>query len=245
MFFSYILYFKSPIASTNRPGGSTFYLKTFLLKNFSLLFYSLVLQNIPTSIFMSKAALTRQMILQNSFGLIYKKGYQSTSIDDILSTTHVTKGAFFYHFKNKDEMGLAMIREVMYPGMKENLIWQLRDKKDARKAIYGMMEGLLYDTEFFDCRFGCPAVNLVDEMSPLNKDFNGALREMMQEWQQSIVACIENDEELRRNSPNTNGTQVAHFIMSGYAGVRNMGKIYGLESYKTYLKELKNYLDRL
>lgn len=194
---------------------------------------------------MNKAALTRHMILQNSFGLIYRKGYQATSIDDILSTTPVTKGAFFYHFKNKDEMGLAMIREIMSPGMRANLIHNLSGKKDAKKAIYEMMESLLYDTAFFDYRFGCPAVNLVDEMSPLNMDFNRALKEMMEEWQQSIAACIENDAQLGKNDQAPNGMQVAYFVMSGYAGVRNMGKLYGLQSYKTYLRELKKYLAAL
>lgn len=194
---------------------------------------------------MGKATLTRQMILQNSFGLIYKKGYQSTSIDDILSTTHVTKGAFFYHFKNKDEMGLAMIKEVMSPGMKENLIKHLINKNDGRKAIYEMMKRLLYDTEFFDFRFGCPAVNLVDEMSPLNKDFNLALKDMMQEWQNALIVCVENDKKSGMMNQNVDGKQVAYFIMAGYAGVRNMGKIYGFESYKIYLKELKKYFTNL
>jgi TetR/AcrR family transcriptional regulator, transcriptional repressor for nem operon len=51
---------------------------------------------------MKKSAITRQMLLQNAFQLIYVKGYQSTSIDDIIATTHVTKGAFFHHFQNKE-----------------------------------------------------------------------------------------------------------------------------------------------
>ena len=194
---------------------------------------------------MSKASNTRTMILTKSFELIYKQGYQATSIDNILATTQVTKGAFFYHFKNKDEMGLAMIKEVMSPGMKENLIQHLTGRKDAKKALYEMMERLLYDTDFFDFRFGCPAVNLIDEMSPLNKDFNKALKEMMEEWQDSIISCIENDAQLGKNKPTIDGKQVAYFVISGYAGVRNMGKIYGLESYKVYLRELKNYLTAL
>jgi TetR/AcrR family transcriptional regulator, transcriptional repressor for nem operon len=72
----------------------------------------------PSKSNVSKAATTRLGILQKAFDLIYQRGFQATSIDDILATTQVTKGAFFYHFKNKEEMGLALINEVMYPGMK-------------------------------------------------------------------------------------------------------------------------------
>lgn len=43
---------------------------------------------------MKKSANTRATILQQAFELIYKKGYQSTSIDEIIATTKVTKGAF-------------------------------------------------------------------------------------------------------------------------------------------------------
>jgi TetR/AcrR family transcriptional repressor of nem operon len=68
---------------------------------------------------MSKAANTRITILQKAFELIYSKGYQTTSIDDIIATTQVTKGAFYYHFKTKDEMGVAIIEEILKPTMLE------------------------------------------------------------------------------------------------------------------------------
>jgi TetR/AcrR family transcriptional regulator, transcriptional repressor for nem operon len=64
---------------------------------------------------MSKATATRLNLLQKAFELIYTKGYQTTSIDDILATTQVTKGAFYYHFKTKDDMGLAIIHEILKP----------------------------------------------------------------------------------------------------------------------------------
>jgi len=60
---------------------------------------------------MSKAQDTRMTILRKAFELIYRQGYQATSIDEIIATTAVTKGALFYHFKNKEEMGLAIINE--------------------------------------------------------------------------------------------------------------------------------------
>ncbi len=53
------------------------------------------------------------MILEKAFGLIYSKGYQTTSIDRSLPPPKVTKRSFLYHFKNKDEMGLAIINELM------------------------------------------------------------------------------------------------------------------------------------
>ena len=99
---------------------------------------------------MSKAADTRMMILQKSFELIYRKGYQSTSIDEIIATTQVTKGAFYYHFKTKDDMGLSLINELLYPGMYKVMIKPLEEGKDPIKGIYEVVENLLNDFVFFN-----------------------------------------------------------------------------------------------
>lgn len=98
---------------------------------------------------MSKAAATRLSILQKAFDLLYLKGYQATSIDEIIASTAVTKGAFFYHFKNKEEIGLAMIKEVMFPGMSPYLIQVWGRTKDPFQDIYNMSKDLLLQKPFY------------------------------------------------------------------------------------------------
>jgi len=75
---------------------------------------------------MKKSETTRKDILTKAFQLIYARGYQATSVDDILATTRVTKGAFYYHFKNKDEMATAIIEEIIKPTMISSFIEPLK-----------------------------------------------------------------------------------------------------------------------
>lgn len=194
---------------------------------------------------MTKADNTRRNILLTAFDIIYRNGYQITSIDDIIASTKVTKGAFYYHFKSKDAMGLALIREVMQPGMHEALVKSLETGTDPVRDIYDMMKAVLMDKTFFDVRFGCPAVNLIDEMAPLNKSFSTALGLIMHDWQQAIKRCIEKGKSQHVIRKDVNAEQVAYFVAAGYGGIRNIGKIYGEEAYITYLKELKKYLKTL
>lgn len=194
---------------------------------------------------MSKAAATRLNILQKAFELIYRSGYQATSIDNIIATTQVTKGAFFHHFKNKDEMGLAMINEIMYPGMYEVLVKPLIKAKKPIDEIYEMMKNILLKEPFFQVKYGCPAVNLIEEMSPLNELFNKALTNLTVEWQEMIERSINQGKALGKIRKDVNAKQVAYFIIAGYNGIRNMGKLYGADCYNTYLQALKNYLKAL
>lgn len=194
---------------------------------------------------MSKAAATRNHILENAFKLIYLKGYQATSIDEIIASTAVTKGAFFYHFKNKEEMGLAMIKEVMYPGMVPYMIDVLGRTDDLIEDIYNMIKALLLYNPFFKVEYGCPAVNLIDEMAPLNESFRKALMNIMVEWQAAIEKSLITAQANGRLNPAFEPKQIALYITANYSGVRNIGKVFGRPSYVEFLKQFKIYLETL
>ncbi|WP_343632958.1 TetR/AcrR family transcriptional regulator [Fluviicola sp.] len=195
---------------------------------------------------MKKAEATRLTILQKAFELIYVKGYQTTSIDDILATTQVTKGAFYYHFKNKDEMGLAIINEVLKPTMTESFILPLQSQGDPLEFIYDMMYHLLIGNPFLKPEFGCPASNMTQEMTPWNADFGRAMNELVVEWEQTLIHALETGKQNGFVRTDVQSKQVTVMVMSGYWGVRNLGKLdHGKESYHLYLKELKNYLTSL
>ncbi|GAA4274595.1 TetR/AcrR family transcriptional regulator [Aquimarina gracilis] len=194
---------------------------------------------------MKKGQNTRFTILQKAFEISYQKGYQATSVDDIIHFTTVTKGSFFYHFKSKDEMGLAMINEVMFPGMRQALIKPLEKKDTSKALLFKMMKSILLEDPNFDPRYGCPAVNIIEEMAPINQHFNKAIGKLIDELlskiESVIVLGIKNGEIDKNIKPK----QAAHFIISGYMGIRTLGKLYGTKCYDIYLKELKNYINSL
>jgi len=195
---------------------------------------------------MKKAEATRSMILNKAFELIYVKGYQTTSIDDIIATTQVTKGAFYYHFKTKDEMGLAIINEILKPTLTNSFIEPLQTEENPLDAIYNLMDNLLMKNDFLKVEYGCPASNFTQEMTPWNSEFNKALNELTQEWTKAITATIERGKKSGTIRKDINAKQVTIFVMSGYWGIRNLGKLENSKKvYVSYLKQLKIYLDSL
>jgi TetR/AcrR family transcriptional regulator, transcriptional repressor for nem operon len=195
---------------------------------------------------MAKAAATRLGILEKAFELIYTKSYQTTSIDEIIATTKVTKGAFYYHFKTKDDMGLAIINEIVKPTMITSFIEPLANTNNPIKDIYKMMKHLLFEVPFLKMEYGCPASNFAQEMTPWNMEFGNALAEIIKELQIAIEECLLAGKRNGMIRKNVNVQQVANFVMAGYWGIRNVGKVYNdTDCYNTYLKELKIYLEGL
>ena len=57
-----------------------------------------------------KGADTRARILDAAHALILERGYAGLSIDQLIGSLGLTKGAFFHHFKNKQALARALIR---------------------------------------------------------------------------------------------------------------------------------------
>jgi TetR/AcrR family transcriptional repressor of nem operon len=57
----------------------------------------------------SRGEKTRDRILDAMQEIILTQGYANASVDRVLEKTGLTKGAFFYHYKNKNELIKALI----------------------------------------------------------------------------------------------------------------------------------------
>ena len=55
----------------------------------------------------AKKVSARDSILDAALRLIREKGYGATSVEDLCQAAGVTKGAFFHHFKSKEDLGVA------------------------------------------------------------------------------------------------------------------------------------------
>jgi len=54
---------------------------------------------------------TRNLILQSALDCFYEKGFSKTGFEDIARPLGLTKGAVYWHFKNKTELLAAIIRQ--------------------------------------------------------------------------------------------------------------------------------------
>lgn len=58
-----------------------------------------------------RATATRAKLVQTASELIRRKGFIATRIDDVCDVSGVTKGAFFHHFKTKEDLAEACLVE--------------------------------------------------------------------------------------------------------------------------------------
>lgn len=77
-----------------------------------LAFHAIV-DNVPTGWYVrvvpgNKAKpVARSKLLHAALSVLRTKGYSATSVDELCAAAGVTKGAFFHHFKSKEELAVA------------------------------------------------------------------------------------------------------------------------------------------
>ena len=80
---------------------------------------------------------TRTNILHTAGRLFSMQGYFSTSMVDILETVSVSKGAFYYHYKSKQELGLAVLVQLR-DDYERDLIVPVRGYEPGRRLREGL-----------------------------------------------------------------------------------------------------------
>ena len=57
----------------------------------------------------TKGERTRERILELAYDAVIRKGFASTSIEELVEAAGITKSGFFYHFKDKTDLAYQLI----------------------------------------------------------------------------------------------------------------------------------------
>ena len=90
---------------------------------------------------MTKGEKRRQKLLEIAYDLFLKKGYEETSIEDILAEAQIAKGTYYYYFQSKEQM-LEEVIGMMISAETENAKKILDSPMSAPAKIVGIISAL-------------------------------------------------------------------------------------------------------
>src|SRR5215471_12752186 len=107
---------------------------------------------------------TRQRILEAAFAEFYKNGFQGGSLNHIVEVAGTTKGALFHHFAGKQELGYAVVEEIIGPRLEQRWLYAVEDSEDPiadlKEAFRHFIKTDIEDGSFLQ---GYPLNNLAQE----------------------------------------------------------------------------------
>lgn len=86
---------------------------------------------------------TKEKIVESAWELFYEKGYDNTTVDDIIALSGTSKGSFYYHFDSKDAL-LGTLSNIL-----DDRYSKLREKMDSDMNSFEKLMYINYDVHSF------------------------------------------------------------------------------------------------
>lgn len=178
--------------------------------------------------------------------LFYKNGYYNTSIDDILKSLSLSKGAFYYHFQSKEDFFVSIVQNLIVRKVYSMLIEPIEGKENPFVVIEKCFENALETAEHNEMDYGFILSNFISEFNRRNALISKYLMDIYKVWEVNLVSILQKGKSDGYVDRHVDSEGVATYLISSYMGVRTLmvqGNCRNLR-YK-YLQQLRHYFNSL
>lgn len=186
---------------------------------------------------------TKDRLVMAAMRLFAEKGYQSTSVADILKAADANAGSLYHVFPTKQDLLVAVLgayRDGIGRMLLEPAWAGVSDPIERVFALLAAYRGMLERTE---CLYGCPIGSLALELHEPDPEVRQGLAVNFDGWVGQVRACFEAAGE-RLAGADPHGLAVLTLtIMEG--GVMQSRTHRTLETFDLGVAQLRDYLNRL
>jgi AcrR family transcriptional regulator len=187
---------------------------------------------------------TRDRLVFTAMQLFSEKGYQSTSVADILKAAGANSGSLYYAFPTKQDLLLAVL-EAYRDGIEPMLLepaWEGVD--DPIEKVFALLARYRAALEMTECVYGCPIGSLALEIHEPDPPVRELLAVNFDGWRRHIETCLADAGD--RLPPETDRKALAAFVLTVMEGGVMQSRTYrDLAAFDACVATLRDYFTRL
>ncbi len=135
----------------------------------------------------------RERILETTFDLFGRQGYNSTGINQIISEATVAKASFYQHFKSKEDLCVEFLN-VRHQYWFSELNLFCDEEEDLKLRILKSFDFLIYMNQKENFR-GCSFLNILSEIPMDNVKILSVIQQHKKDLRNYFLQLLK-DEEL-------------------------------------------------
>ena len=159
-------------------------------------------------------------LLDKGLNILWSRGYNGTSVSDIVNAAEVPKGSFYFYFKSKEDFVVKALRR--YYGQKRAATLEL-----LSEGGYSPLQRLLnYYThrvtiikDQLACTLGCMSCNIGVEMAEHSEMIRTTIKCEEDKIRGEIIKVVKEAQELGEINRETDPGQLVAFIEDSYKGM--------------------------
>jgi TetR/AcrR family transcriptional regulator, transcriptional repressor for nem operon len=159
---------------------------------------------------------TRDRLVESALYLFWLQGYAATGIAEILARAKANAGSFYYFFRTKEELLLAVLElyiQTLEPIVVQPVLGQIADPLER---VFGILDFYRRNLLATGCTYGCPIGRLALEIPEEQFRVHKRLADNFDGWTAAVEKCLEDAKD--RLPENTNLKTLSKFVLTVMEG---------------------------
>jgi len=182
-------------------------------------------------------------LLDKGIELLWAKGYNGTSVNDIVKSAEIPKGSFYFYFDSKEDFTVKALEKYFDEQFPPTLTI-LQDKTVSPKQrllnFYEFRTKMMI--EEMDCKHGCLGCNLANEMAEHSEAIRNVIAAKGEIVKTYISDAIEEAQESGELKNELNARDLTEFIEDAGKGamttMKEMNDAYPLKNFMQMIKSV-------
>lgn len=167
---------------------------------------------------MNKRESKKDHILCSGLEVMKAKGYNGTSVKDIVDAAKVPKGSFYNYFDSKESFAVEALEKVACEGYRSSKdLLSNKQQQPLERLHYYFEQSALHAC---DCEFkvGCFFGNMCQEMSDSSEAIRQKVRQILKRHTQLLVDVIQEAKDAGQVNPDAHTEVMAEFMFNAWEG---------------------------
>src|SRR6266849_6127777 len=158
---------------------------------------------------------SREQLMAAAIDSFARLGYQGTSIDRISRDAGVTKGAVYYHFRDKEELLFEAVKDRI-GGFEQHVLDKVTTERDALTRLREVVDACFFHATVSNHRRFI--ITLMIEALDTNPRLSGEFRDILRRMRTFVTTVIRRGQQRGTLRPDVSAEAAAAAIMGGIIG---------------------------
>jgi TetR/AcrR family transcriptional repressor of nem operon len=158
--------------------------------------------------------------LHKAMGVFWRKGYEATSLVDLLEATGLSKSSLYGTFGGKRELFLAAFDS--YREERTRDMGQILNQGSAREAIETFFRTIIDVAQASEFSRGCMSINQAVELAPHDPEIQGRVEEDFQRIEDALTYTIKRGQADGSVRSNKDARELARLFVVAFPGLQVM-----------------------
>jgi AcrR family transcriptional regulator len=189
---------------------------------------------------------TMHRLCTKGLEIFNEKGYYNTSLDDILTELNLSKGAFYHHFKSKEDYFITIVQNLMVQKVYALLVEPLDTFENPLPIIVESLENALEPGRQNEMAYGFMLNDFLTEFHKRNEEISRYLKDIINVWEVNLVSVLKKGKVDGHIARHVDCEGVATYIIASFMGMRTLMMDSSNRQLKyQYIQQLKQYFKSL